>query len=165
MLLLCAKPHDILDASAIVPAAVKQDDLTSGREMLHIALHVHLGLLPLRGCRQGHDAEDTGAHPFGDRLDRPALTGGVAPFEDDDNPQPLVFHPVLELAEFRLKPLQFLFVCLALQLGCTVVVWFACHTRFASCVHCVLPRPGHADQGRPRTSCQGLWAVTGQPRV
>src|SRR5262245_14142544 len=97
ILLRCAEPHDMLDASAVVPTAVKNDDLTSGREMRHIALHVHLALLSVRRRLQGHNAEDTGADAFGDRLDGAALAGSVAPFEDDDHPQALVFHPVLEM--------------------------------------------------------------------
>src|SRR5262249_44881096 len=129
VLLRRAEPHDMLDANAVVPTAVKNDDLTSRREMWYIALDVHLALLAVRGCRQGHDAENPGADAFGDRLDGATLTGGIAPFKDDDDPQALIFHPVLEHAEFRLQPLQFLFVGLALHLGCAVVVCFACHTR------------------------------------
>src|SRR5262249_14595928 len=93
ILLRRAEPQNMLDASAVVPTAVKNDDLTSRRQMRYIALHIHLALLSVRGRLQGHDAEDTGAHTFGDSLDGAALAGGVTPFEDDDDPQALVFHP------------------------------------------------------------------------
>src|SRR5262249_24806808 len=129
ILLRRAEPQDMLDAIAVVATAVKNDDLTGRRQMRYIALHIHLALLSVRGRLQSHDAEDPGADAFSDRLDGAALAGGVTPFEDDGDPQALIFHPFLELAEFRLQPLQFLFVGLALHLGCTVVICFVCHAR------------------------------------
>src|SRR5262249_50772093 len=82
ILLRRTEPQDMLDASAVVPTAVKNDDLTRRREVRYIALQVHLALLAVRGRRQGHDAEDPGADAFSDRLDSAALAGGVASFED-----------------------------------------------------------------------------------
>src|SRR5215471_10090016 len=102
ILLRRAETHNMLDAKAGVPTAVKNNDLTRRREMRDIALGVHLALLAVRGRRQSHDAEDPGADAFGDRLDGTALAGGVTPFEDNDDPQALSFHPVLEHTEFRL---------------------------------------------------------------
>ena len=60
ILLWCAESQDMLDARAVVPTAVKNDDFPRRREMLHIALHIHLALLAVRGRRQGQDAEDAG---------------------------------------------------------------------------------------------------------
>ena len=57
----------------------------AGREMLHVALHVHLALLAVRRRRQRHEPEHARADALGDRLDRPALAGGVPPFEDHDH--------------------------------------------------------------------------------
>ncbi len=69
---------------AVVPAAIEDDDLAGRREVLHVALHVHLALLAIRRRRQRHEAEDARADALGDRLDRAALAGGVAPLEDHD---------------------------------------------------------------------------------
>src|SRR6516165_5192110 len=44
MLLLGAKSHHILHAGAVVPAPVEYDDFAGPREVLHVALHVHLTL-------------------------------------------------------------------------------------------------------------------------
>ena len=39
-----AEFHDPLDAGAVVPATIEDDDLASGRQMPHVALDVHLRL-------------------------------------------------------------------------------------------------------------------------
>src|SRR2546423_14522707 len=53
MLFFGAKAHDVLHASAVVPTAIKDHDLTRSREVLHVTLHIHLGLLAVRRRRQG----------------------------------------------------------------------------------------------------------------
>ena len=60
-----------------------------------------------------YSAENAGAHTFRDRFDRASLSGPVAALKYKDDSQALVFHPVLELAEFDLKFAHFLFVFLA----------------------------------------------------
>ena len=37
-----AETHHVLDAGAVVPAAIEDHDLAGGREMLHVPLDVHL---------------------------------------------------------------------------------------------------------------------------
>ena len=81
MLLGRAEAHDMFDAGAVVPAAVEDNDLARSREVLHVALKVHLALLAVGRRRQGDNAEDTRADAFGDRLDGAALAGGVAALE------------------------------------------------------------------------------------
>src|SRR5262249_47532111 len=98
--------------------------------------------LSVRRRWQGRDTEDPGADAFGNCLDGAALAGSVTPFKDDDDPQALIFHPLLEHAELLLQPLQFLFVGLALHLGCTVILCFACHPRPPFPVHSVWPGCG-----------------------
>ena len=86
---------------------------------LHVALHVHLALLALRRRGQRHDAEHARAHALGDRLDRPALAGGVAAFEDDADLQALRHDPLLQLDELDVQALELLLVFLpAHALGC-----------------------------------------------
>ena len=64
-LLLGAEAHHPLDAGAIVPAAVEDHDLARRRQVRHVALDVHLGLLAVGRCRQRDDAEDPRADPLG----------------------------------------------------------------------------------------------------
>ena len=80
---------------------------------VHVALHVHLRLLALGRRGQRDDAEDARAHPLGDRLDRPALAGAVAPFEDDADLEPLVLDPFLQLHELDVQLLELAVVLLA----------------------------------------------------
>ena len=87
--------------------------LARPREVLHVALHIHLRLLAVRWRRQGNNAEDAGTHALGDCLDRAAFSRRVAALEDDNDAQPLVLNPVLKLAEFDLKFAQRAFVFLA----------------------------------------------------
>src|SRR5260370_32551959 len=80
MLLGFAEAHDIFDASAIIPAAVEDDDLASSRKMLHIALKKHLALFPVRRSGKRDDPEYAGTYLFGDRLDRAALARSIPAF-------------------------------------------------------------------------------------
>ena len=50
------KPMTRSTPSAVVPAPVEDHDLARGREVRHVALHVHLALLAVRGRGQRHDA-------------------------------------------------------------------------------------------------------------
>ena len=50
------------------------------------------------------------------------LAGAVASLEQDHDPQALVLHPLLEGAQFGLKPVQLLLVWLAPERGFAVVV-------------------------------------------
>ena len=77
--------------------------------MLHVALHVHLRLLAVGRRRQGDNPKDPRADPLGDRLDGAAFAGGVAAFEDNDDAQALVLHPILELTELYLELAELLF--------------------------------------------------------
>ena len=92
-----AEAHDVFDAGPIVPAAVEDHDLARRREMLDIALHVHLALLAVRRRWQRDDAEHPRADAFGDRLDGATLAGGVTPLEHDDDARALGLHPGLKV--------------------------------------------------------------------
>ena len=87
VLLLRAEAHHVLDAGAVVPAAIEDDDFAGGGEVRQVPLHVHLGLLAIGRRRQRDDPEDARAHALGDRLDRAALARGVTSLEDDDDAQ------------------------------------------------------------------------------
>jgi hypothetical protein len=117
VLLLRTESHHMLDAGAVVPAPIEDDDFARGGEMREIALHVHLRLLAVRGCGQCDDPKDTRAYPLGDGLDRAAFAGGIASFEDDDHAQSLRFDPLLQHTQSALQLLKLLFVLLPLH-GC-----------------------------------------------
>ena len=108
-----AEAHHIFDAGPIVPAAVEDHDFARGRKMGHVALQVELRLLAVGGRGQRHHPEHARAHPLGDRLDRPALAGGVASLEHDDHAQALVLDPFLQRAEVDLQLAQRLVIVLA----------------------------------------------------
>src|SRR5215204_1347322 len=76
-LLRCAEAHDALDTCPVVPASVEDHDLPGRREMLQIALDVHLRLLALGRSGECHDLEDARADALGDPLDRAALARRV----------------------------------------------------------------------------------------
>ena len=85
-LLLGAEAHHVLDAGAVVPAAVEDDDLARGGEVLQVALEVDLALFAVRRRRQRDDAKDARTDALGDRADGAALAGGVAAFEARSRP-------------------------------------------------------------------------------
>ena len=120
VLLLGAEAHDGFDAGAVVVAAVEDHDLAGGRKPLDVALGEHLGLLAIGRRRQRHDAEHPRADALGYRLDRSALAGCVAAFEDDDDAQAFVFDPCLQVTQFDLQLAQFLLVDFALELAFAV---------------------------------------------
>ena len=85
--------------------------------MGHIALEVPIGALAFGRTAQRHDSADAGVHALGDPLDDAPFAGGVAALEQDDDFQPLVLDPFLQLDEFDLQPGQFRFVDFVFQLG------------------------------------------------
>ena len=119
-LVLGAEAHHPLDARAVVPAAVEDHDLAGRRQLRDVALHVDLGLLAVGRRRQRDDAEDARADPLGEPLDHAALAGGVAAFEDDDDPRARGLHPGLQVCDLDLQAGDLLFVGLVarfLRLG------------------------------------------------
>ena len=94
VLLRRAEAHDMLDARAVVPAAVEENDLTARRHVLDVALEVPLGALSLGRRRQCDDAAVARVEPLGDPLDRSALPRGVTTFEHDRDPDSLRPNPV-----------------------------------------------------------------------
>ena len=122
VLFLRAKAHHIFHASAVVPTAVEYHDLARRREMRHVTLDIHLRLLAVRRRRQRHKSKDARADALGERPDGAALARGVAALEDDDDAQPLLLDPILEMTQPGLKLAQFLLVFLRFHFLRTV--WF-----------------------------------------
>ncbi len=115
-LVLGAEAHHALDAGAVVPAAVEDDDLARRRQVRDVALAVHLGLLAVGGRRQRDDAKHSRAHAFGDGLDGAALAGAVATLEDDADLEALLHHPLPQRHQIDVQLLQFALVGLVREL-------------------------------------------------
>src|SRR5215212_8128091 len=117
----------MLDAGAVVPAAIEDDDFAGRGKMRDVALHVHLAFFAIGRRRQRHHAEDTRADALGDGADGAAFTRAVAPLEYDDDAQAGVLDPVLEHAQLGLKPPKLLLISLVFQRGCAVAVFVFVH--------------------------------------
>ena len=100
---LRAKAHHALDAGAVVPAAVHHHDLAARRQVLRIALEVPLAALDLAGFFQRDDARTARVQVFHETLDRAALAGRVAAFEEDQQALAAVLDPGLQLQQFHLQ--------------------------------------------------------------
>ena len=57
--------HHPLDPRPVIPATIEDDDLARRRQVVDVALDVHLALLALGRCGQCDDTENTRAHPLG----------------------------------------------------------------------------------------------------
>src|SRR5262249_36157523 len=121
MLFFGTKTHHILDAGAVVPTAVEDDDFAGCGKMRDVALEVDLRFFAIGRCRQRNHAEYAWTDPAGDRLDGAALAGRVTPLEHDDNPQALLLDPILEPAEVNLQLAQIAFVGFAREFRTTAV--------------------------------------------
>src|SRR5580704_4846774 len=108
--------HHVFDAGAIVPASIEYDDLARGGKAFDVALNEHLAFFAVRRRRQGGDPEHPRADALGERLDGAAFSGGVPPFENDDDAGARCLDPVLQAAKLRLQLAKLLFVGLALHL-------------------------------------------------
>ena len=104
VLLLGAEAHDALDAGAVVPGAVEHHDLAGGGQVLHVALEIPLAALDLGRLLQRDDARAARIEVLHEALDRAALAGGVAAFEQDDDLLPGRLDPRLQLQQLDLQP-------------------------------------------------------------
>jgi hypothetical protein len=105
----------VLDAGAVVPAAVEEDHLAGRRQVRHVTLEVPLRALALGRRPQRDRADDPRARHLGDALDHAALAGGVATLEEHDDAQPGVHDPLLQAHELLLQPRELAYVLLLRQ--------------------------------------------------
>src|SRR5215471_4997261 len=129
-----AEPHDVFDASAIVPAAVEDHDFSGSRKMRRVTLHEHLRLFAVGWCGESDHAEHARAHSFRNRLDRPAFAGGIASLEYDDGARSLGLHPLLQMTKLDLKLAQLFLVSFSFHPGMLLLLG-----------HCLIPRLGRAN--------------------
>jgi hypothetical protein len=69
------------------------------RKLLNVTLPKHLRFLAIRGSRKRNHAKHAWAHALGDGLDRSALAGRVAAFEQNDDSRSRFFDPILRVVE------------------------------------------------------------------
>jgi hypothetical protein len=115
VLRLAAEAHRRLDHGAVVPAAIEQHELPGGRQMGHVTLEIPLCALAIIRLGQGDHAVAAGVQLIGDRLDRAALAGRVAAFEDHQQAPAALAQPALHPGQLDLQRFQLLLVGLALH--------------------------------------------------
>ena len=149
VLLLRAEPHHPVDARAVVPASVEEDDLAGRWQVCDVPLEIPLRLFPVRRLGQGGHAADAGIEPRDDAGDGAALAGRVAALEDDHHLQAMVDHPFLELGQLDLQPREFLLVVFLFQfllrflfLGLRMIPVGFTHARSSCTVTGCPARPG-----------------------
>ncbi len=111
-LLVRAEFHHSLDASAVVPTAIKDDDFTGRREMRDVSLDVHLAPLALGRSGQRDHSEDPWAHAFGEGLDRATFSSTIPALEHDADLESLSNDPLLHGDQLDMESLKFLLVLL-----------------------------------------------------
>ena len=116
-LLVIGIAHDLLDARAIVPAAVEQDDFAGRRQMLDVALEIPFGLFALGRARKRDHAALARVEDAREHVDRPALAGGVAPFENDDDALPGFGDPARQRHQLPAEGLEQLFIFRLIKLA------------------------------------------------
>src|SRR6476660_5614359 len=125
LLVLCAEAHDALNAGAVVPAPVEQNDLTGRGQFRYISLEIPLPALPLGRSGEGDNAADAGVQRICNALDDATLARCIPPLEDDAHLETIVPHILLQLDQFDLKMYEFL----------DVVVIHRGFARFGSVTH------------------------------
>ena len=103
ILVVAAEPHHMLDAGAIVPAAVEQDHFLENRQLCDIALEIPFRGLAIRWLGQRDDTGFARAQMLDDALDRPILAAGVPPLDDDQNPAVVLDDVALQFHQFDLQ--------------------------------------------------------------
>ncbi len=144
-----AETQHALHAGAVVPAAVEQDDLACGRQLLHVPLEVPLRGLALGGLGQRDVLGDARVRVLHDALDHAALARRVASLEDHRDPGARLDDPLLHLHELFLQPVELLLVRLLRELRTSRSLLFH----------------GFAHRVPPLRECRWVWAKTGQVAV
>ena len=117
-----AEAHHPLDAGAVVPGAVEEDDLARRRQVLDIALEIPLRAFALGRLFQRDDARAARVEVLHEALDRAALAGGVAALEQHDDLLAGLLDPVLRLQKLGLQRQHALEIGLLVDLGAVGIV-------------------------------------------
>ena len=115
VLLVGAKAHHALDARAVVPGAVEEDDLASGRQVLNVTLKVPLPAFGFGRRGKRRNPRRTGVEVLHEPFDRAALARRVAAFEDHHHLLTGFPHPRLKLQKLDLQAVLLGLVGLAVK--------------------------------------------------
>src|ERR1700741_878469 len=97
VLRLRAEAHDPLHTGAVIPAAIKQNDLPASRQMADVSLEVPAGALALARGGQRRDPGDPRVEISGHPLDGAALAGSIPSLEHRHHARRLSSNPFLQL--------------------------------------------------------------------
>ena len=114
-MLLRTKSHHRFNQSAIVPAPVKQNNLSGIREMFDIAFDMQFCFLVFIGFAQGHHVISFFIHIAGYPADGPAFARGIPAIEKDHHFFPGSFKMALHFDKLRLVRFQLLCIVKLLQ--------------------------------------------------
>ena len=107
----------MLHPGAVVPAAVQQHDLASGRKVRHITLEVPLRAFAVGWLGQGNGTAHARVERAGDGGDDTPLARRVAAFDDHQEPLTRVLQPARHIVELHLQWSQFFKVFTLAQLA------------------------------------------------
>ena len=112
----CAEAHHPFDTGAVVPASIKDHDLTGRGQVADITLEVDLRLLTLGRLWKSHDTKHTRADTLCNGFDGAALPCSVTSLEKDADLQVLVDCPQLQLHQLYVQSGELTLVILFLEL-------------------------------------------------
>src|SRR5260370_14801675 len=113
---VCAEPHDMLDARAVVPAPIEEHHLAGRWQVLDVTLEIPLRPLFLGRRRERDHPAIAWVEQRHDPFDDTAFAGRIAAFEEDHDAQVSIPDPLLELDELDLEASELPLVLLAREL-------------------------------------------------
>ncbi len=109
---------DVLDAGAVIPAAVEEHDLLRGRQLGGKALEVPLALLAVAGLAGRHDAYLARTEVLDDAFDGAVLAGAVPALEDHEHLVAAGDHVAVQLYQLDLQAPQLARILLVAESRC-----------------------------------------------
>ena len=103
VLLVGAEAHHTLDAGAVVPASVEENELLRGWQMWDVALEVPAAMLPIGRLSEGHYARLPRTQVPDDPLDHTVLPRSVPAFDQDEDLIVAADEMLLKLDKLDLK--------------------------------------------------------------
>src|SRR5271165_6373671 len=121
-----AETHYVLNPKPVVPATIKNDDLSARWHLFHVTLGIELSFLAIRGGGQRDEAKHARAHPLHHAFDNAALAGCVTTFKNDNDARSSFLHPLLQLDQFHLYLENLSLVFLVLHFGYSAEAGVSC---------------------------------------
>jgi len=102
VLFLATKAHHVFNTGAVIPAAVEDDDFTSGGELFKVTLNMELRLLSFGWRGEGSHAKNSRADALHNALNDATLAGSVPSFKKNDNSGVARLDSVLNFDQLKL---------------------------------------------------------------